>query len=178
MLHRGPTDGPLPPDVFVRVRHPPRRPKQEYRVRIRTPRDAEVARRRKLGMYVLTGEVPTRFHYPMHFPPVLMVDPQLAPLVDTPLRTVLFHATEALHQEPPFEALVTMMLRVDEIAARVMLVRNPGFDAKALTRYVVGEKLERQATRLRFQQFAQGIPVIGEPLPIAAVRQQDRKNLG
>jgi hypothetical protein len=177
VLQRGSDTRPLPPEIFVPVGRPPRRPRQQYRIRIRDPADVEIARRRGLGMYVLTADAATQHHYPMHFPPVLMLDPRLTGLVDTKLRAVAFHSTEAL-QNPPFEAIVTMMLRVDEIAARVLLVRNPGFDAQALTRFVVRENLERQATLLRFQEFAPGIPIVGRPLAKAAIHEQDRRNPG
>jgi hypothetical protein len=177
VLQRGADTRPLPPEVFVPVGRPPRRPRQQYRIHIRDTRDVEIARRRGLGMYVLTGDTATRNHYPMHFPPVLVLDSRLTGLVDTKLRTIPFHAAEVL-QNPPFEAIVTMMLRVDEIAARVMLVRSPGFDAQALTQFVVRENLERQATLLRFQDFAPGIPIVGQPLAKAAVREQDRRNPG
>jgi len=177
VLHRSPKDRPLPPQVFVRLRSAPRRPRYAYRLRIRDPADVDVVRRRGLGAYLLTADVPTRHHYPMRFPPVLVVDPRLAPLLETPLRVVPFRAVEVL-QDPPFEALVTMMLRVDEIAARVMLVRSSRIDPGMLTRFVVGERLERSATLLRLQQFAPGIPTVGPAMPIAAVREQDRKNPG
>jgi hypothetical protein len=177
VLQRGADTRPLPPEVFVPVGRPPRRPRRQYRIHIRELGDVEIARRRGLGMYILTADAATQHHYPMHFPPVLMLDPRLTGLVDTKLRTVAFQSTDAL-QNPPFEAIVTMMLRVDEIAARVMLLRNPGFDAQALTRFVIRENLERQATLLRFQEFAPGIPIVGQPLTKAAVREQDRKNPG
>ncbi|MCI4361014.1 MAG: hypothetical protein L3J91_04865, partial [Thermoplasmata archaeon] len=173
VLHRGPKDRGLAPEVFVRVRAVPRRPRIAYRLQIRAPPDAEVVRRRGLGVYVLTSDVPTRFHYPMRFPPVLMVDPRLTGLVDTPWRVVPFRTVDVL-PDPPFEALVAMMLRVDEIAARVMLVRNPGFDPMQLTRFVVAERLERPATFLRFQEFAPGIPTVGPAMPRSAVREQER----
>ena len=177
VLHRSPKDRRLPPGIFVSVRTPPRRPQLTYRLRIRSPPDVEVVRRRGLGAYLLTDAVPTRGHYPMTFPPVLFVDPRLVGLIDTTYRVVPFRGTDVL-PDPPFEALVTMMLKVDEIAARVMLVRAATFDAKMLTRFVVGERLERSATFLRLQQFAAGIPEVGARMPVAALRDQDRKNPG
>jgi hypothetical protein len=178
VLHRELGEAPLPPEVFVRVRPEPRRPKYDYRVRIREPKDVEVARKRGLGMFLLTGEVPTKFHYPMHFGPTVVMDQKLVPVVDTTMRTIAFHDAIAL-ANPPFEALVTMMLKVDEIAARVMLVRNPGFDQTALTVLIAGDRqLCRLATAVRLQEFAPGIPVVGPMLPIRAVHAQDQKNLG
>lgn len=177
VLQRSPRDRPLPADVFPRVRAAPSRPHLTYRVRIRGAPDVDVARRRGLGMYLLTHDVPTRAHYPMRFPPVLVVDARLTGLLDTTLRVVPFRAPEVL-QDPPFEALVAMMLRVDEIAARVMLVRAPSVDPMWLTRFIVGERLERPATFVRLQEFAPGIPKVGPAMPIAAVREQDRKNPG
>lgn len=177
VLHRSPKDRRLPAEVFVAVRPPPRRPQRSYRLRVRQPADVRVVRRRGLGVFLLTADVPTRYHYPMEFPPVLVVDPRLSGLVDTPYRVVPFRSAEAL-PDPPFEALVTMMLRVDEIAARVMLVRNPVFDREKLAQFVVRERLERPATLLRFQEFAPAIPRVGPAMPVAAVREQDRKNPG
>ncbi|MCI4340053.1 MAG: hypothetical protein L3K06_01840 [Thermoplasmata archaeon] len=177
VLHRSPSDRPLPASVFVPVRAAPRRPKVSYRLRIRSAEDVEVARRRGLGLYLLTSEVPTRHHYPMRFPPVLVVDRRLSGLVDAGYRVVPFRSAEAL-PDPPFEALVAMMLRVDEIAARVMLVRTSVYDPSRLTRFVVAERLEQPATLLRLQQFAPGIPTVGPSMPLAAVREQDRKNPG
>lgn len=177
VLHRSPKDRRLPPGIFVTVRTPPRRPQLSYRLRVTSAPDVEVVRQRGLGAYLLTDAVPTRAHYPMTFPPVLFVDPRLGGLIDTAFRVVPFRGTDLL-RDPPFEALVTMMLHVDEIAARVMLVRAPTFDPKMLTRLVVGERLERPATFLRLQQFAPGIPEVGPRMPVAALRDQDRKNPG
>ncbi len=108
---------------------------------------------------------------------MLMLDPQLRGVVDSSFRNVPFRMAEAL-RDPPFEALVTMMLRVDEIAARVMLVRNPPPDPLQLARFVVGERLEGPATMLRFQEFAPGIPAVGEPWPMEALREQEARNPG
>lgn len=177
VLHRGASEGALPPEVFVRVRAQPKRPKQEYRVHIREPNDVEIARRRGLPMFLLTGEVPTRFHYPMRFPPVLVMGDRLKGVVDTNLRRIFFRDASAL-RAPKFEALVTMMLPVDPLAARAMLVRNPGFDPTALMRFVVGERLERPATAARFQEFAPNIPVIGDMLRKGDLHRQDRNNPG
>jgi hypothetical protein len=177
VLHRSSSDRPLPSSVFVRVRPPPRRPKVEFRLRIRSVSDADLARRHGLALYLLTGDVPTSFHYPMQFPPVLMLDPRLPGVVDSPFRTVPFRSVEVL-RDPPFEALVTMMLRVDEIAARVMLVRNPAPDPARLARFIVGERLEAAATMMRFQEFAPGIPVVGEAWPTEALREQEARNPG
>jgi hypothetical protein len=113
----------------------------------------------------------------MQFPPVLMLDPRLSGVVDSPFRTVPFRSVEAL-RDPPFEALVTMMLRVDEIAARVMLARNPTPDPARLARFVVGERLEASATMLRFQEFAPAIPRVGKAWPIQALREQEGRNPG
>ena len=113
----------------------------------------------------------------MDFPPVLMLDPRLPEVVDSPFRTVPFRSAEAL-RDPPFEALVTMMLRVDEIAARMMLVRNAEPDSARLARFVVGERLEAPATMMRFQEFAPGIPTVGSPWPVEALREQEARNPG
>ena len=177
VLHRSPKDRRLPVGIFVPIRAAPRRPRIAYRIQVRSTADIDVVRRRGLAMYLLTSDVPTRHHYPMRFPPVLFVDRRLAGLVDAPYRVVPFRAPDAL-RDPSFEALVTMMLQVDEIAARVMLVRNPRFDPSMLTRLVVGERLERSATLLGFQQFAPGIPLEGPSMPLAALRDQDRRNPG
>jgi hypothetical protein len=177
VLHRSSSDRPLPSDVFVPVRASPRRPKLEFRLRVRSSSDAETARRHDLALYLLTGDVPTRFHYPMEFPPVLMLDPRLSGVVDSPFRTLPFRSAEAL-RDPPFEALVTMMLRVDEIAARVMLARNPSPDPVQLARFVIGERLEASATLLRFQEFAPAIPRVGRPWPVEALREQEGRNPG
>jgi hypothetical protein len=107
---------PLSRRARSRVRPEPRRPKYHYRVRIREAKDVEVARKRGLGMFLLTGEVPTKFHYPMHFGPTVVLDERLVPVVDTKMRTIAFRDANEL-RNPTFEALVAMMLDVDEIAA-------------------------------------------------------------
>lgn len=176
-LFRGRADRSLPSTVFVRIRPPPHRPRDQYRLRLREPGDVAAIRRRGLRAFLLTAEVPTRLHYPMVFPPVLFADRRLVGLTDSAFRLVPFRSVELL-PDPPFEALVAMMLQVDEIAARVLLVRNPRFDPAMLARLIIGERLERPATLLRFQQFAPAIPVVGPRMPIAALREQDRKNPG
>jgi hypothetical protein len=146
-------------------------------VRIRTASDVRVARGRGLRMYLLTDAVPTRLHYPIRFPPVLMTDAPLAPLVDADFRQVPFRQAEEL-DEPSLEACATMLLHVDEIAARQVVRRNPGLDPGRLAALVLGEGLMRPATAVRLREFAPLIPVVGRELPISAVHAQDRKNPG
>ncbi len=176
--YRRPGEAPLPAEVFVPVRAPAHRPRVPHRVRIRTREAVEVARRRGLPVYVLTGETPTRYHYPMRLGPVLFTTDAWKTSIDTPFPTYVYRDERAL-QAPNFEDLVTMTTAIDPVAGRAMLRRNPGaFDPDRLAIAIVREGLVRWATALRFQEFAPAIPRIGTPERLRVLRRTDRENHG
>ena len=83
---------------------------------------------------------------------------------------------EAL-RDPGVEELVALLLRFDPLAARVVAVRNRvDLDPNELYRRVRNEVLERAATKVRLQEFARALPVVGEPLPREELEWIERNN--
>lgn len=114
---------------------------------------------------LLTSEWVTRAGYPVSFRPWLVVPENLAPQFVTEFRTLPVKDEDAL-REPGVVELVTFLLRFDPLAARVVAKRNAAtLDPNELYRRVRNEGLERAATKVRLQQFAPAIPVVGEALP-------------
>jgi hypothetical protein len=177
-VYQTPGEAPLPRDVFVPVKAPAHRPRQAYTVRVQTAEAVKVARRRGFPVYALTGDVPTRFHYPMRLGPILFTTEAWSKALDTTFPTYLYRDEKAIW-DPKFEDLVAMVTRIDPAAGRAMLKRNPkAYDPKRLAVVIAREGPVRWATALRFQEFAPEIPRVGRPELLRVVRAQDRENHG
>lgn len=75
------------------------------------------------------------------------------------------------------EELVTLLLRFDPLAARVVARRNRlGIDPHELYRRVRNEGLEGPATKVRLQEFAPALPKVGTSLPREELRWIERNN--
>ena len=176
--YRTPGEAPLPPDVFVPVATPAHRPRQPFRVKLDSPEAVEVARRHNFPVFALTGDVPTRYRYPMVLGPILFVDETWQKALVTRYPNYRYRDATAL-ATPTFEDLVTMVTAIDPAAGRAMLQRNPAaYDPEKLAIAIVREGLVRWATALRFQDFAPAIPKIGKPELRRVLRQADRENHG
>jgi hypothetical protein len=176
--YRTPGEAPLPPGVFIPIEAPAHRPRQPYRIRIATLEDAGIARRRGVPLFALTGDVPTRYHYPMRLGPILFIADPWRGTFDTRMPVYVYRNEPAL-RNPGFEDLVTMVTKIDPAAGRAMLRRNPGaYDRRDLAVAIVREGLVRWATALRFQEFAPQIPVVGKPERLNVLRIMDEENHG
>jgi hypothetical protein len=130
-----------------------------------------------LPVYLLTQEVVSAFRYPTRFPPRLLVAREVSPAVDSGFRRIEFARREAA-MSPRFEDVIVAMLRIDPLAARALARRNPDLlDPVRLLVRVIEEDATRQATFVRLQQFAPGIPPVGEPIPARALERSDRNNV-
>ena len=175
-LLREPGEHPLPREMLVVPSRPRGRPRKEYRPRVRTSDDVERLRRHGVPAFLLTSERVTRFGYPVHFPPCLVLPKELSPQFTSEFRILPVRDAEAL-REPGVVELVTFLLRFDPLAARVVARRNrDGLDRHELYRRVRNEGLERAATKVRLQDFAPAIPRVGEPLPREEIRWIERNN--
>lgn len=97
-------------------------------------------------------------------------------ILSSDYRTLPVKDPDAL-REPGVVELVTFLLRFDPLAARVVAKRNRAtLDPHELYRRVRNEGLERQATKVRLQQFARAIPLVGTPLPSEELRWIERNN--
>lgn len=175
-LLREPGEHPLPREMLVAPSRRRGRPRKEYRVRVRTTEDVDRLRRHKVPAFLLTAEWVTRSGYPVRFAPWLALPQELSSKVTSEYRILPVQDEEAL-REPGLVELVTLLLRFDPLAARVVAQRNRHrLDRFELYRRVRNEGLERSATKVRLQEFAPGIPRVGEPLPREELRWIERNN--
>jgi hypothetical protein len=175
-LCRDRTDRRLPVGVLTKERRPRGRRKDRFRLALRDRSDVACARRAGLPLHLVTPDDVAAFGFPMTFPARLVVGRSLVGLVDTPFPVHPMEA-EPCALRPRVEDLIVVMLKVDPYAARAIGLRNPAWvDPDRLLRRVIQEGCEREATLVRLQEIAPGIPVEGRALPIAGLRSQDRNN--
>lgn len=175
-LFREPGERPLPRDMLSPAATPRGRPKREYHPRIRTARDVEQLRRRRVPALLLTSEWVTRSGYPVRFQPWLALPEGISGKVSSEFRILPVRDGESL-RAPGIVELVTLLLRFDPLAARVVASRNRrALDPNELYRRIRNEGLERAATKVRLQEFAPALPVVGTPLPREELRWIERNN--
>ncbi len=175
-LVREPGERPLPREMRVVAPRARGRPREEYRPRVRSTRDVERLRRHRVPAYLLTSEWVSAHGYPVRFRPWLAVPERLAGKVASDYRILPVRDAEAL-RDPGFVELLTLLLRFDPLAARVVAVRNRSkIDPHELYRRIRNEGLERAATKVRFQELAPALPRVGEPLPREELRWIERNN--
>lgn len=167
-----------PPGQFERVRTRRGRPRARYRSIVRSVEDVRRARRRHVPVFLLTDRWVTECGYPVRFSPWLVVPEGLDEAVSTEYRMLKIRDTDSL-VAPGLPELVTFLLRFDPLAARAVATRNRrALDLHELHRRVRNEGLERAATRIRLQQVAPSIPVVGESLPQEDLEWVDLNNPG
>ena len=165
LLLREPGEHPLPAAMLAQVRRIRGRPRAQYRPRVRSAGDVERLRRHHLPAVLLTSEWVTKSGYPVTFRPWLVVPERIARQISSEFRTLPIKDEEAL-RDPGMVELVTFLLRFDPLAARVVATRNrAALDPNELYRRVRNEGVERPATKVRLQEFAPAIPLVGESLP-------------
>ncbi|MGA8303806.1 MAG: hypothetical protein WA691_09930 [Thermoplasmata archaeon] len=175
-LFRDPGERPLPREMLSPPAKNRGRPKKEYRPRIRTARDVDRLRRRHIPALLLTSEWVTKSGYPVRFQPWLALPEGLSTKVTSEYRILPVKDGEAL-RDPGIAELVTLLLRFDPLAARLVAKRNRRtLDPHELYRRVRNEGLERAATKVRLQEFAPALPVVGNPLPREELRWIERNN--
>ena len=175
-LFREPGERPLPFEMLLPTDRSRGRPKREYRPRIRTAEDVDRLRSHRVPALLLTAEWVTKLGYPVHFRPWLALPEGLASKVSSEYRILPVKDGEAL-RDPGIEELVTLILRFDPLAARVVARRNRArIDPNELYRRVRNEGLERSATKVRLQEFAPSLPVVGARLPREELRWIERNN--
>lgn len=100
----------------------------------------------------------------MTFEPRVALPRALMGQVLSELRVLLVKNSETVSADS-LETLAALMLRVDRLAARALVERNRSkVNGSELYRMVVNEGLEREATKVRLQDFAKDLPVVGTPL--------------
>jgi hypothetical protein len=175
-LYREPGEHPFRTAMRVPPARARGRPRAEYRPRIVSPQDVEQLRRHRVPAFLLTPEWVTECGYPVHFRPWLAVPEELASKVSSDYRILPVKDGEAL-RSPGVVELVTLLLRFDPLAARVVAVRNRRrVDPHELYRRIRNEGLERNATKVRMQEFAPALPVVGTALPRDELRWVERNN--
>ena len=175
-LFREPGERSLPQKMLSRVPRVRGRPRAEYRPFVRSSEDVDQLRRHRVPALLLTSEWVTRLGYPVTFRPWLVVPDRLAAQVSSDYRILPVRDEDAL-REPGVVELVTLLLKFDALAARVVAIRNRStLDPNELYRRVRNEGLERPATKVRLQQFAPAIPRVGPALPAEELRWIERNN--
>jgi hypothetical protein len=175
-LFREPGERPLPRDMLASRSKSRGRPKTEYRPHIRSSKDVDRLRRHRIPALLLTSEWVSKSGYPVSFRPWLALPEALSTKVSSDYRILPVKDGEAL-RNPTLEELVTLLLRFDPLAARVVATRNRrAIDPNELYRRVRNEGLERPATKVRLQDFAPALPVEGESLPREELRWVERNN--
>ncbi len=175
-LLREPGEWPLPPEMRVPVPRHRGRPPLEYRPRVRSPADVERLRRHRVPALLLTSEWVTKSGYPVSFRPWLAVPERLSRKITSEYRLLPVRDADAL-RAPGVVELVTLLLRFDPLAARVVAVRNRSrLDPSELYRRVRNEGLEAAATKVRLQEFAPALPKVGRPLPVGDLRWVEQNN--
>jgi hypothetical protein len=175
-LFREPGERPLPREMLAPTPRCRGRPKKEYRPRVQSASDVEQLRRHQVPALLITPEWVTQSGYPVHFRPWLALPEELSSKVSSEYRILPVKDGEAL-RDPGIEELVTLLLRFDPLAARVVARRNRrSIDPSELYRRIRNEGLERAATKVRLQELVPTLPVVGSPLPREELRWIERNN--
>ncbi len=175
-LFREPGERALPREMLTKVPPSRGRPKIDYHPRVRSPKDVDRLRRHRVPALLLTSEWVSRSGYPVSFRPWLALPEGLAAKVSSDYRILPVKDGDSL-RDPGIVELVTLLLRFDPLAARVVATRNRDrLDPHELYRRIRNEGLERAATKVRLQEFARALPVVGESLPLEELRWVERNN--
>lgn len=175
-LVREPGEHSLPREMRGTVPRPRGRPRSEYRPQVRSADDVTRLRRHRVPAFLLTSEWVSESGYPVSFRPWLVIPANLVGKIASEFRLLPVRDEEALWAPGAVE-LVTLLLRFDPLAARVVARRNRHrLDPNELYRRVRNEGLERAATKVRLQEFAPALPKVGESLPREELRWIERNN--
>jgi hypothetical protein len=135
-----------------------------------------VLRRHRIPACLLTPEWVTRRGYPVRFQSWLALPESVAGKVVSSFRILPVKDAGVL-DAPGIAELVTLLLRFDPIAARVVAIRNRAdLDPHELYRRVRNEGLEAAATKVRLQEVAPALPRVGPSLSREELRWIERNN--
>jgi hypothetical protein len=166
----------LPVELQSRVPRSRGRPRTEYRPRVRSEDDVATLRRHRVPAMLITPGWVSRHGYPVDFRPWLAVPEELSGKFSSDFRILPVKDGDAL-RDPGIAEMVTLLLRFDPLAARLVAVRNrPAVDPNELYRRVRNEGVESAATRVRLQDFAPAIPKVGTPLARSELRWIEKNN--
>lgn len=167
---------PLPEEMRSRAPRSRGRPRLEYRPRVRSADDVLTLRRHHVPAVLITPDWVSRHGYPVEFRPWLAVPAQLSGKFSSDFRILPVKDADAL-RDPGIAEMVTLLLRFDPLAARLVAVRNRHqLDPNELYRRVRNEGVEAPATRVRLQEFAPAIPKVGSPLSRSELRWVEKNN--
>jgi len=167
---------PLPAEMRALAPRTRGRPRLEYRPRVRSADDVTTLRRHRVPAVLITAEWVSRHGYPVEFRPWLAVPAGLAGKFASDFRILPVQDEDAL-RDPGIAEMVTLLLRFDALAARLIAVRNrTQLDPNELYRRVRNEGVESAATRVRLQDFAPAIPKVGTSLSRSELRWIEKNN--
>ena len=152
------------------------RPRNRYRLVIRSASDAQNAVRARLPVFPIRDEMVTMLGYPMTFPTFIVVPRVARSAIESDLPVVEFLSEQAV-SNPRIEDVMIAMLRFDPLAARALIRRNLDLlDKTYLAKRIYQEDLEEDATRVRLHELLPFAPV-GGTLPKEAIEKVDKANL-
>jgi hypothetical protein len=177
-LVRDHRDRSLAPGLFVPEERPTHRPRLRYRAHIDSEEDVKEARRAGLHLSLFDSATAARLGYPLEFKPRLLVAKDVAPAVDTRFKTISFSDPLAAGA-PQLEDYIVAMLQVDPLGARRIARDNrKAINQVELLRKIFREGVEARAYRVRLDDFAPGLPKVGEPIPRVGLTAEDRRDFG
>ena len=181
VLVRDPGDRALVPSIFVREESVRGGQRARYRLRLRSKKDVDAARRVRLALSLLEPEAIASLGYPLSFKPRLLVgESEALAIVETKFKPIVFRHEDAA-RNPTLEDTIVAMLEVDPLGARRIAVENRDqLDGALLLKRILGEDKERLAYRVRLDDFAPGLPLPRgvRPIPRESLRVEDRRELG
>lgn len=157
----------LPPRNLVRPLPKPKgRPRADYEFHVQTSEDVKRLRvEHSVPMVLLTPEWVSANGYRESFRPLLFVYEGLKGRVSSPSFSRVLVRSRDVFRDPSLETMTTFLLKVDSVAARLVLLRNrERVNPNELYRMVRNEGLEERATYVRLQDFSPGLPSVGESL--------------
>lgn len=130
--------------------------------------DIESARRQGLPLLLVQPDDLKMLHYPLEFPPTIIVPREYASVIESPFRIHTFQSLGPFEQSR-IEDVVVFLLAYDLIAARAVVERNADLlDLEYLRKRILQEDIEEEASKVHLDDFMD-IPRVGQPLPKAAL---------
>ena len=145
--------------IFVEMPKQRNRPSKAFLLRIASRQDAVLARKSGVPLLWIEPDNAAILHYPMAFPPVLIVPREFKNAVNTEnIKVHVFQSMVPFHESksimPRPEDVIVFMLSFDLIAARAMIERSAWLtDFNYLMKRIFQENLEEQASMISIRDF-------------------------
>lgn len=166
--------------VFREVSKESCRPKKRYLLDVSCEEDVRIAKSSGIPILFVDEKQSSFWHYPMHFPAVLVIPREYTSVIKTSFRVMVFQSLNAFKTDstyPRIEDFVVFMLSFDLIAARALIERNKELiDFAYLDRRIFEENLEAEAAKIHFNRFYSFPEIAVEKFPEKALEKAVAKN--